>query len=931
MTRIRNFYILLGWLCLLVCGCTPHEPRFVVGVSQCSNDKWREQMNKEIKREALFYPEVQVEIRSANDNNQTQIEDIRSFIAQGVDLLIVSPNESEAITPVVEEAFDKGIPVVLCDRKIQSEKYSAYIGADNYEIGYKAGEYIVGRLQGKGKLVEIMGLKGSSPAVERHKGLVEALKQAPEITLVASADAAWLQQPAFEAVDSILSRFPEIDMIFTQNDFMAKGAYLAAENRGRQQDILFVGIDALAGEGYGIDMVANRQLDATFIYPTGGDRIMQLAMTILKGEKYNRENKLSSALVDKSNVRVMQMQTTHISQLDQKIELLNFQMDKFLMRYSSQRMLLYACIVILLLVGGILFLVVRAFWVKKHLNEELSAQKKQLEEQRDQLLDLSNQLEAATHAKLAFFTNVSHDFRTPLTLIADPVNQLLESHSLGEHERYLLNMAKKNVTVLLRLINQIMDFRKFESGKLQLFLSEFDLAKELKEWTEAFRTLAYKKNISFAVSVEEGKDYTMVADAEKIERMVYNLLSNAFKFTPENGKIEIKATCMERNGEQWLQLCCADTGVGMSVEHVNHIFESFYQIDVHYAGSGIGLALVKAFVEMHHGQIRVESAEGKGTSFILELPMKQAGNCAEGNDRNAIMENLKEGAVLSADQETVQTSSAPDIRPDLKEVVLVIDDNQDIRDYVRMLLQEKYVVVEAANGLEGVQKALKYVPDAIICDVMMPVMDGMECCRRLKAEMQTSHIPIMMLTAYTMNEQKVKGYECGADSYILKPFSAELLLVRLRNLIDNRKRLQTFFTDAASLKKETITGVDKGFVEKLQQLTEDHLSDPELSVESLGEKIGMSRVQLYRKTKALTGHSPNELLRMLRLKKAASLLASTEKTIAEVTYEVGFSSPSYFTKCYKEYFGENPTDFLKRKEGGGEQSKKNVNRGERGC
>ena len=236
MTRIRNFYILLGWLCLLVCGCTPHEPRFVVGVSQCSNDKWREQMNKEIKREALFYPEVQVEIRSANDNNQTQIEDIRSFIAQGVDLLIVSPNESEAITPVVEEAFDKGIPVVLCDRKIQSEKYSAYIGADNYEIGYKAGEYIVGRLQGKGKLVEIMGLKGSSPAVERHKGLVEALKQAPEITLVASADAAWLQQPAFEAVDSILSRFPEIDMIFTQNDFMAKGAYLAAENRGRQRD-----------------------------------------------------------------------------------------------------------------------------------------------------------------------------------------------------------------------------------------------------------------------------------------------------------------------------------------------------------------------------------------------------------------------------------------------------------------------------------------------------------------------------------------------------------------------------------------------------------------------------------------------------------------------------------------------------------------------
>ena len=208
---------------------------------------------------------------------------------------------------------------------------------------------------------------------------------------------------------------------------------------------------------------------------------------------------------------------------------------------------------------------------------------------------------------------------------------------------------------------------------------------------------------------------------------------------------------------------------------------------------------------------------------------------------------------------------------------------------------------------------MKYVPDAVICDVMMPVMDGMECCRRLKSEVQTSHIPVMMLTAYTMDEQKVKGYECGADSYILKPFSARLLQVRLRNLIDNRLRLQSFFADKTSLRKEPIADLDKGFVEKLRALIDDQLGNSELSVEDLGDKIGMSRVQLYRKSKALTGYSPNELLRIARLKKAASLLASTEKTIAEITYEVGFSSPSYFTKCYKDYFGESPTDFLKRK------------------
>ncbi len=245
----------------------------------------------------------------------------------------------------------------------------------------------------------------------------------------------------------------------------------------------------------------------------------------------------------------------------------------------------------------------------------------------------------------------------------------------------------------------------------------------------------------------------------------------------------------------------------------------------------------------------------------------------------------------------------------------MIDDNLDIRDYVRSVLQDEYNVIEAANGQEGLQQAMKYVPDAIICDVMMPVMDGMECCRRLKSEVQTSHIPVMMLTAYAVDEQKIKGYECGADSYISKPFSARLLTVRLRNLIENRRRLQSLFADISnvSLQKTPVAEVDKGFLEKLHRLIEERLSDPDLSVEELGEQIGLSRVQLYRKTKALCGYSPNELLRIARLKKAASLLASTEKTISEITYEVGFSSPSYFTKCYKEYFGENPTAVLKRK------------------
>ena len=605
------------------------------------------------------------------------------------------------------------------------------------------------------------------------------------------------------------------------------------------------------------------------------------------------------------------MQTAHIGTLDTKIEVLNNKLDAYLMRYSSQKMFLYACIVILFLLAVLLFFVVRAYWTKIRLNTELSKQKLQLEEQRDQLINLSQKLEEATKAKLAFFTNVSHDFRTPLTLIADPVKRLMESDSLKDNDKFLLNIINKNVTVLLRLINQIMDFRKFENGKLEMHLSEFNIRDCMKEWAEAFRTLAYRKHITFRFNAGDG-DYNIIADAEMMERITYNLLSNAFKFTPENGCINIY---ISRTNDDKISMKFTDTGVGMPAEHVKHIFESFYQIDVHHAGSGIGLALVKAFVEMHHGNINVESSEGCGTAFTINIPVKQNGTVSISIDRKAMLNNLKEGAVVMADQESL-TAENKNIHNNEKSqgIVLIIDDNQDVRDYVKSLLEEEYSVIEAANGEEGLKIAIANVPDIIICDVMMPVMDGMECCRRLKAEPRTSHIPVMMLTAYSMDEQKIKGYECGADSYISKPFSSELLMARLHNLIDNRNRLKDFFGDKISINTTPLADTDKGFVSKLRELIDNNIGNPDFSVEDMGEKIGFSRVQLYRKAKALTGYTPNELLRIARLNKANAIIKiSKEKSISEIAYEVGFSSPSYFTKCYKDFFGENPTDVLKKR------------------
>lgn len=885
-------YLLLSILCLagILMSCTQKHTRYRIGVSQCSDDEWRHKMNNEIVREALFYDGVEVEIRTAKDNNRNQIADIKYFIDKKVDLLIVAPNEAAAITPVVEKAYRQGIPVVVIDRKILSDKYTAFVGADNYEIGKDVGQYILNRLHGKGKVLEITGLEGSTPAMERHKGLTDVLKEEPGIEITASVDGAWLQSVAGEKMDSVFQTNKNIDLVFAQNDRMAIGAYLSARQQQLEKEMLFVGIDALPGKEYGVEQIINGVLDATFIYPTGGDKVVQVAMDILEKRPYERDTKLSTALVDKTNARVMQLQTDHITEQDGKIERLNNQVNEYLSRYSAQTMFLYACLIILLLFAALLAIIVRAYWTKNRMNMELSRQKKKLEEQRDQLISLSKQLEEATHAKLVFFTNVSHDFRTPLTLVADPVEQLLEDKALTPRQQSLLKVVHKNVHILLRLVNQILDFRKYENDKLELVRANMNLRVQLQEWSHSFQTLALKKHIHFVLEVNDDRaDYLMAVDAEKMERVYFNLLSNAFKFTPENGTITVTlSTLTKEEGGRYARLVVADTGSGISVQHIRHIFDRFYQIDVNHAGSGIGLALAKAFVELHGGEITADSVEGKGTVFTVDIPM----TVVEEPSADLVQEPRITQQTVVEELEDMETEEQ--IPDENKECILIIDDNADVRDYVKSLLKEEYTVIEAPDGRAGLKKAMKYVPDAIICDVMMPVMDGLECCRKLKTELQTSHIPVMLLTACSLDEQRIQGFECGADSYISKPFNSKLLLVRLRNLMDNHKRLKQFFGDKTTLSKESVSEVDKGFVDRFRELIEENLADSELSVEDLGGKMGLSRVQLYRKIKALTNYSPNELVRIARLKKAASLLASSEKTISEITYEVGFTSPSYF-------------------------------------
>lgn len=920
MRRYTFQLLLISMLSLfwLTASCTYRDVHFRIGVSQCSDDEWRHQMNNEMLREALFYDGVEVDIRTVKDDNAQQIEDIRNFIQEGVDLLVVAPNEAAPITPVVEEAFDRGIPVMVFDRKILSDKYTAYIGADNYELGKAIGNYVANMLHGRGNIVEIAGLTGSTSAMDRHQGFVSAISPYPGIQLLAREDAGWLRSEAGERMDTLLRHFPEIDVVYAQNDRMAAGAYDVAKRQGRAEGMRFIGTDALPGEGYGVEQVLNGQLDATFIYPTGGDRVIQIAMDILNKRDYPRETVLGTSVVDATNAQIMQMQTSHIATLDEKIETMNGKMSQFLDRYATQQVVLYGSLLVLLLVVGLLVAVYLSLRTKNRLNRELSRQKEKLEEQKQQLTQqkeqliqqkeqleqLSRELEEATHAKLVFFTNVSHDFRTPLTLIADPVNQLLADKSLGERPHQLLELMKKNVNILLRLVNQILDFRKVENGRMELHLEPFELLSSFRGWNDSFRMALLKKHISFSFEATPDTDFRMMADSEKMERIYFNLLSNAVKYTPENGKIMVRLEAEATN----FRFSVFNSGSHISPKEVDAIFERFYQIDGHQAGTGIGLALVRAFVEMHGGQITAHSDE-KGATFTVLFPAQSISQYHP----TVVTLPSEEAEVSTTLVETDFPMGEEETRDADRPTVLVIDDNADIRNYVKTLLAEEYHVLDAPEAATGIRLAMKYVPDVIVSDVMMPGMDGVECCRRLKTELQTCHIPVILLTACSLDEQRIQGYNGGADSYISKPFNSQLLLSRIRNLIDSRRQLRQFFGDNQTLAKENICDIDKDFVSRFKSLVEEKMRDPELNVEDLGKDMGLSRVQLYRKLKSLTNYAPNELLRQARLKKATSLLASSEMTVAEIAYEVGFSSPSYFTKCYKEQFGESPTDFLKRK------------------
>ena len=905
MSERRYFYHLVIWIALgwLLVGCAQSPKKFVIGVSQCSEDIWRDKLNDELKTAEYLNDSIIVKLASSNDDNVLQNKQVNQFVDEGVDLLVISPNQLSAISKAVERAYDKGIPVILYDRKTNSNKYTAFIGCDNYTIGKSMGCYIAQQLHGKGRIAEIRGLEGSSPALERHRGFMEAIKSYPDIQVVASEGGDWKEESGIQAMKRILKKTCDFDYVYAHNDRLAWGAYVAARQMGVERKYKYTGVDAMATEGGGLELVRDGVFEATYLYPTKGEEVIALAMKILTHKPYERDNYLSTSIITRENAEITLMEARDAERQAKNLKTLHKQVDQYLSDYNSQKVILIGLGVFLMILIVAAVMIFRGYVIKVRLNEELAQKNAELKRLNEEVMEL-------THSRLVFFTNISHELRTPLTLIADPVEMLLEDSGIKGKTRELLKMVQRNAKALQQLVGAILDFRKIQNGKMELKLHRFDIVKTLQVWTGDFALTAERKNIRIHLDTSHyAASSEIVADEEKIARVVFNLLSNAMKYTPAYGEIFVS---LKDGEDDTLRIDVQDTGKGIAREEAAKVFERFFQAKGSASGTGIGLALAKSFVELHHGEVKVESELGQGADFYFVIPRMQEGEVqvVHSNDKQYVDENVlqyiddvnKHGGKL---QQVVDGSID-------KPTLLIVDDNNDIRQYERTILQSDYIVMEASDGKEGLEMAKKEVPDLVICDVMMPVMDGLEFTEQLKTHTATSHIPVIMLTAKNLEEQRAEGYEHGADSYITKPFHSKVLLARIENLLRQRKLLKHVYQSCKEAEEEIadshLEDRDRQFIQKLRDIIKNNMSDSEFGVEDISKAIGLSRVQLYRKVKAMTGSSVVDLLRKARLAKAKRLLEGRSMSVSEVAYEVGFSAPSYFTKCFKDEFGMLPGD-----------------------
>lgn len=567
---------------------------------------------------------------------------------------------------------------------------------------------------------------------------------------------------------------------------------------------------------------------------------------------------------------------------------------------------------------------------------KLEQEKLQLEEivreRTKELAEKNKQLQELSELKSRFFANISHEFRTPLTLIMGPLEQMVNESDRSERSHRKLKLMLRNSQRLLTLINQLLELSKFESGKVKLNAAPMDIVPFLRGTLASFELLAAQNDVELSLQLPGNEDeIELYFDPEKLEEILYNLIINAIKFTPPGGRVTISISRDNRRNQPFpngsLCLSVSDTGTGIPGEKLEHVFDRFYQVESSYEskykGTGIGLSIVKGLVELHHGTIDVKSRTGQetsGTEFRIQLPLG-TGHLDPDEIVDPSQQPRQAGTPAAVDlflgEDDDNTDESPQTKPDLhkKETVLVVEDSADVREYIRGALEPFFNVEEARDGERGLKKARKFIPDIIVSDIMMPGPDGFELCRILKSDIQTSHIPIILLTAKTSEEDILAGLETGADDFLAKPFNTKILVNRIKNLIRLRRHLQETFNRRMNLQPVEIpqSDIDKEFLNDLMDAINQNLPDPDFNVEDLSNKLYMSRTTLYRKVQALTGETPTDFIRSCRLKRAAELLQKNSGSILEIALEVGFSNSSYFTKCFKEKYHRLPSQYQGKK------------------
>lgn len=901
-------YTLLALFFAIIFSCSKSETKkYTIGFAQTGlNDEWRRAMNQSMRIQASMHSNLNLIILDGEDNIENQTQDIEELIKKEVDLLIVSPVKSRPITPIVEKAYNKGIPVLIVDRKIDSKNYTAFVGGDNYQVGKDAANYLASVSKKPKKIIEIRGLSGSSPAKDRSLGFNNTINKIDNLEVVKSIGSNWESYSIKDSLRIALNEYKDVDFIFAHNDRMALGAWEVVKENNLHENIEFIGVDGLPGENGGIKLVQDDVFLATILYPTGGNEAISLALKILEGQTVPKNNILKTTVIDSRNADIMSDQFNKISHQQQDIFNQQITIKKQEETYSTQsnilKLLLGLLITSLLLAA---YSVYSGYNIRKQ-KRALELQNKKITIQRNQIKKIAEEVKLSNEAKVNFFTGLSHEFKTPITLILSSIESLSENKAIRENKLTKeIGLIFNNSKRLLRLINQLLDFRKVEDKKFNLRASKTNLLEFSTRIFKDFEREVQKRSVKFSIE-SNNEDLSVFIDRNLMDKVYFNLLSNAFKFTPNNGAIIIKIE--DDSNSNFVKIYFKDSGIGIPSDELKNVFKPFFRgSNNNQASSGIGLYLSKQFVDLHKGKIEVSSKNG--TDFILTL---YKGKAHLSSDEIVYEPDIIDKSILNFNE--VEESDTFNVVPVKKTedtyVVLLVEDNPDLIALLRNKLETDYEV-HVSNGTDAIEKAMEIIPDIIICDVNLPDKDGFEICEILKKDLRTSHIPTIMLTALDNKESYIKGLQSGADLYLTKPFSFSVLSQSIKTMLYNREKLRYYFVNNVHKinSHENFGNSEQDFVLKINKVINDNLDNSKFSVESLAESLNISRVQLYRKLKAILGISVSDYILNFRLDNAKVLLKETNLTISEIAYSTGFSSPNYFSTSFKSKFEQTPKAF----------------------